>query len=461
VKIRGIFMKVFVYTTVFLILLVCVTLTLFSQQFMSFYRVNQIQRVSSSYQRLVDQFQGENVDDFPKLAQQFFESNQSFQFYIEDREKTIIYHTPNADTSGNISGNFTVMVNLNANYTLRAHSDNAFTTDYEGLISQVLIALIVMLAVSIAGALIFARQMTRPIKQIADNTRRMAELEDVPPTRERADELGDLSRDVHSMYDKLKETISKLEDEILRVRELEENQRYFFSAASHELKTPIAATSVLLEGMLENIGDYKDHPKYLKECVKLMDAQTRMIYEILEIVSLNDGKINPTPEKIDVGRMVADVLPNFYTLAEANEQRIVCNIPEGETTLADSKLLKRALANVLLNAVQNTPEAGEIRIWTEAVADGRRLYILNTGAEIDDAALPKLFDPFYRVDKARSRKDGRSGLGLTIVQKALEAMEIDFSLENAKDGVMFWMDLSSGRNGNVCIDQRDEKPCAE
>jgi two-component system sensor histidine kinase VanS len=139
--------------------------------------------------------------------------------------------------------------------------------------------------------------------------------------------------------------------------------------------------------------------------------------------------------------MIADLLPNFHTLAEANEQRIVCDISDNETTLADIKLLKKVLANVLLNAVQNTPKDGEIRIWTEAVADQHRLCILNTGAKIDSLVLPKLFDPFYRVDKARSRKDGRSGLGLTIVQKALEAIKIDFSLENSKDGVLFWIDL--------------------
>ena len=441
-RIRGIFYKIFIYTTIFLIVLVCVTVALFSQQFISFYRVSQMQKVSSSYQHLVDQLHGESESDFPELAQRFYENNQSFQFYILDREGSIIYATPHADTSGNMSnGKLTVMVNLNKNYTLRAQSDNDFTTNYSGLISQALVALAAMLAISIAGAFIFARQMTKPIKKIADNTRKMANLEDVPQAPERADELGNLARDVHSMYDKLKETISRLEDEILREREMEETQRYFFSAASHELKTPIAATSVLLEGMLENVGDYKDHPKYLRECIKMMDAQNKMISEILEIVSLNDCKIVPSPEKLDIGLTVADILPNFQTLADASEQRIICNTADGETVLADAKMLRKALSNVILNAVQNTPKGGEIRIWTEPIADQYRLCVLNVGAKIDDTVLPKLFDPFYRVDKARSRKDGRSGLGLTIVQKALETMNIDYSLENSPDGVLFWMDL--------------------
>ena len=441
-RFRGIFFKVFAYTTIFLILLVCVTVALFSQQFISYYRINQMQKVSGSYQRLVDQLQGKSESDFPEIARQFYENNQSFQFYIEDKNGHIIYATPHADTSGNTSsGNLTVLVSLNRDYVLRAQSDNAFTTNYAGLISQALVALAAMLAVSIAGAFIFARQMTKPLKRLADDTRKMANLENVQPASDRADELGALARDVHSMYDKLKDTISKLENEILREREMEETQRYFFSAASHELKTPIAATSVLLEGMLENVGDYKDHPKYLRECIRMTDAQDKMISEILEIVNLNDGKIVSSPEKQDIGRTITELLPNFQTLAEVNEQRIVCNIPDGETVLTDAKMLKKTLSNVILNAVQNTPKGGEIRIWTEPLADRYRLCIMNVGAKIDDAVLPKLFDPFYRVDKARSRKDGRSGLGLTIVQKALETMDIDFSLENTPDGVLFWLDL--------------------
>lgn len=440
-KMRGIFFKVFTYTTIFLILLVLVTVALFSKQFLSFYQVSQMRQISSSYQRLVDRLQGEDESYYPELAQQFYESNQSFQFYIENKDGKIIYTTPHANTSGNMSGTLSVVVNLNKNHTLRAQSDNAFRSNYNSLFSQALLALGAMLAASIAGAFIFAQQMTKPIKGLAESTKRMSNLEDVPFTPELTDELGELARDVHAMYDKLKNTISRLEDEILRVREMEETQRYFFSAASHELKTPLAAVSVLLEGMLENVGEYKDHAKYLRECLRIMDAQGRTIAEILEIVNFNDGKILPSFEKTDLGDMVAELLPNFLTLAEAGEQLILCHIPQGETILADPQILRKALSNVILNAVQNTPQGGEIRIWTEPVANQCRLHVLNTGAQIDEAILPKLFDPFYRTDKARSRKDGRSGLGLTLVQKTLEAMKIDFALANTPEGVLFWMDL--------------------
>ncbi|MCE3202363.1 HAMP domain-containing sensor histidine kinase [Paenibacillus sonchi] len=445
-KRSGIFIKVFIYTIIFSALLVGATAALFSQQLMFYFSRLRMEGISDAFQRMADQSQGE--DDITELARRFYERDPSFQFYIRDKAGHIIYETPGADLSGIAIGqqppggkNSTILVNLNKDYNFHALRDDVFAVNYDKWIARALVMLSAMFAVCVIGAFVFARQMTKPIQTLANNTTKMSNLEEVPPLPERKDELGTLARDIHSMYDKLKDTISKLEDEILRERELEETQRYFFSAASHELKTPIAATSVLLEGMLENVGDYKDHPKYLRECVKMMDAQSKMISEILEIVNLNNGKIVPVPERLDIRHIVADMLPNYRTLSEANGQRMVMNILDGQTCFTDPQMLKKVLSNIILNAVQNTPEGGEIRIWSEPVADRYRLCILNTRARIGDAVLPKLFDPFYRVDQARSRKNGRSGLGLTIVQKTLEAMEIGFALENTPDGVLFWIEL--------------------
>ena len=443
-KQSGIFVKVFAYTAIFLILLVCVTVLLFSRQFLSFYNTSQTEQLFFSYQNLYAQLQGKSIDEVVKTAQIYYENNQSFSFYIKDSGENILFSTPNIDP-GDIeipNSNVTkIIMSVGRDYTLCAADQRAVKTDYGGLISRSLLALGLMLVLGVVSAFIFARQMTRPIMQLADTTRKMANLEDVPPMCSRRDEIGALTRDVHAMYDKLKDTISRLEDEILREREMEECQRYFFSAASHELKTPIAAAGILLEGMLENVGDYIDHPKYLCECIKMMDAQDKMISEILEIVNLNDGKIIPNPEKLDLGRVTAELLPSFWTLAERGGARINFNISEGKTCLADKKMLKKVLSNVILNAVQNTPAGGEIRIWSEDVADQYRLHVLNTGAHIDKELLPRLFDPFYRADKARSRKDSRSGLGLTIVQKTLETMGAEFALENIDEGVLFWLDL--------------------
>lgn len=443
-KKNGIFIKIFAYTIVAMLLIVFVTATLFSGQFLTLYRAVEKEQILVSYQPLVNRVKNSDYKDIPAAAQRFRDNNQSFEFCIIDDNGGVIYATPGADTSDNFNGDFYYVVHNDKarGYSVVAQTRPGLTAFYNEIIVRALVAFAIVLALCLVCAYVFARQITSPIKRLADDAGKMARLEDVPQSLPiRRDELGDLSRDIHSMYDKLKDTISRLENEILRVREMEEAQRYFFSAASHELKTPIAATSILLEGMLENVGDYKDHPKYLRECVKMMDAQDDVISEILEIVNLSDGKISQDLEKLKLRQIVADILPDFQILAEANGQCIVMDIPDEQNGLVDSKMLQKALSNIILNAVQNTPTGGEIRIWSEPADKQYHLCILNTGARIDDTVLPKLFDPFYRMDKVRGRKSGRSGLGLTIVRKTLEAMNIEYALENVPDGVLFWMDL--------------------
>jgi len=441
-KKRGIFIKVFTYTAILLVILVCVTVALFSRQFLAFYSTSRMQQLNFAYQDLYVQLQKNNGGDIVGVAREFYKNNQSFSFYIKENDDLVIFSTPNIDPD-NVpdTNNFRVIMTIDQRYTLYAISRETAATGYGGLVSRSLIALVCILALSLAGAYIFARRITTPIKWLAAATKKMADREDVPPAPRRNDELGELATDVHVMYEQLKATIAELEDEVLREREMEETQRHFFSAASHELKTPVAAISVLLEGMLENVGDYKNHNKYLRECLKLVDAQSAMIREIIEIVGLNDGKIVLNIEKIDLGLAVDALLPSFQTLADANGQRIDVHIAPCQTCLADEKMLHKALSNVLLNAVQNTPSGGEIRIWSESYADQHRLCVLNTGVGIDPAVLPKLFEPFYRMDRTRRGKNGNSGLGLTIVKKALDAMNMEFSLDNTDGGVLFWVDL--------------------
>ncbi|MBE7719877.1 MAG: HAMP domain-containing histidine kinase [Lacrimispora celerecrescens] len=438
---HGIFIKVFTYTVIAVLLLVSVMAVLFSGQFMLFYRTLQNRQIVASYQPLVKRIQTGNTNDIASMGQRFHENNQSFVFLVVDNKGDPIYATPNANTSDNFRGDFFFVVHKDTDFSVIAQNRTGLESLYRDLAIRVFAVFAVMLALSLFCAYVFAKQITKPIRQLVNSAGRMANLEEVPPPAERKDELGVLAHDIYFMYEKLKETISQLENEILRVRELEETQRYFFSAASHELKTPIAATSVLLEGMLENIGDYKDRPKYLRECVRMMDVQGKTISEILEIVSLNNGKIAPVPEKLNIGDTVLGMLPDYQLISEANDLRIITDIPAGINCLIDPKMFQKAISNIILNAVQNTPKGGEVRIWGEQAAEQFRLCVMNTGARIDDGVLPKLFDPFYRVDKARSREIGRSGLGLAIVRKTLEAMSINFALENTPDGVLFWMDL--------------------
>jgi two-component system sensor histidine kinase VanS len=472
-KKRGIFIKVFSYTLLFVFLMIAVAAVFFAGQFLALYRRSRIDQLSQAMQPILNMIEGKSPEEIAAIARQFHEKNQSFSFFIEDANHNVLYSTRNAFSSisslpaplsssdsrlspfasqetgffDSIRRNYMILYRINQageQYTLRASADSFFASgSFHMFIQRSLMALGLMFVLCALGAALFARTLTRPIMRLAEDTKRMAGLEDIPAPAVRNDEIGQLARDIYAMYGALKRTIADLEEEVERERAMENNQRAFFSAASHELKTPIAAASALVEGMMANIGDYRDHRKYLRECHRMLNAQNRLVSEILEIVRLSSDRREPVFEPVDLSELVASLLDEYGPIAEQRGQRLLNRT--GQTQVqADRKLLGRALSNVLGNALQNSPEGESVQIWDEPgpAAQGTiRLNIFNPKAHIEEGALGRLFEPFYRRDPVRNRDAGRSGLGLTIVKRTLEGMDIPFSLQNHEDGVLFWLDL--------------------
>ena len=432
---RGIFIKVFLYTLLFLLLAVGITAALFAQQIVDFYNSTQMQQLSNSYFQLTEQLSNAHFRDHQQIAREFAERNQSYNFIIQDQYGRVVFASIQMDNAEITGQRYTITIPIGYGFTLSALAETIDSEDYSQLFGRIIIALSILLALSILGAIIFARQMTKPIKELVVDAENMSILRPVSPPSKRNDEIGELTSIVHDMYGKLKDTIAHLEEE-------KESQRYFFAAASHELKTPIAATTALLQGMFDNIGEYKDHPKYLWECLKMMREQNNTITEILEIVNLTDNRIVPNYVPLRVLDVLEEVLTLHQTLIDAKEQTIGIQVPGDLECVSDNKMLNRALSNVMLNAVQNTPEQGEIHIWTEPYGSHYfRLCIRNSDSRIDEDILPRLFDPFFRVDEARTTGHGRSGLGLTIVAKTFDYMSLSYGLANVEDGVIFWVYL--------------------
>jgi two-component system sensor histidine kinase VanS len=460
---RGIFVKVFGYTLSFLVLMFAVTALLFARQFLAFYRADQARQLSGAFQPLIDRIERAEPAEIAAIAGDFHEKNQSFRFRIEDSEGRVLYSGGfEADGGAAPDGASLKLVFLRhvrdgSGYTLRGDFSASAPVDYGALTGKILLALALMLVFCVAGAVVFARRITLPIMRLAADTRLMAKLKEVPAPLWRNDEIGQLARDIYDMYGALKKTIANLELEVERERAMEENQRAFFSAASHELKTPIAATRALTEGMLSNVGEYRDHRKYLRECLGLLDAQNRLVSEILELVNLADradlpdraeARGEPRFEAVDLAELTAALIAEYAPIAERRRQKLSSAVSAAPVR-ADRGLLGRVLSNVLSNALRNSPEGETIRVWDERRGAALlRLHVFNPGAGLgEDTA--RLFEPFYRRDPARTGgrngqgdQGARSGLGLAIVKRALEGMRIPYALQNAEGGVLFWMDLS-------------------
>jgi two-component system sensor histidine kinase VanS len=222
---------------------------------------------------------------------------------------------------------------------------------------------------------------------------------------------------------------------------MEENQRYFFSAASHELKTPIAAAGAIFEGMLSDVIAPEEYPAYLLEGMKLFKEQNRLVSEILELVKLSGEMPAPKKEAIQILHCLKSVLESLSPLMESKEQQLTVDVPDGISCELNNGLFSKVLSNIVLNAVQNSPDGSEIRITANEKQGNVCLTIWNGDTQIPEDMLSKLFEPFYRADEARTSGEGRSGLGLAIVKKTLDLMGISFMLKNIDGGVMFRMDI--------------------
>ncbi|QOX63361.1 HAMP domain-containing histidine kinase [Anoxybacterium hadale] len=495
----GIFGKVFLYTLAFLVITILVAAAVFAQQFIDYYNYLQIRQYTAVFEPLKTSVLEEgSMEKIVKIADSFHDKNQSYSFRIETKEGTVVYTTTQKepldaepsvlfgtsldsaegviresagsntridikkDNSGATSGasatiyGTSMVMNLDDDLLLRM-SDSTERADLKKTFAgKVFMVTALLLCFSVLGAVFLARGITRPIKRLAEDATRMANLETVSHPDHRSDEVGQLAKDVHRMYEKLKLTISELENEIRREKEMEENQRYFFSAASHELKTPIAAASALLEGMLAGIGDYKNHPKYLRECLNMMNTQNRIITAILKIVTLSDQSLLPQREEVAILHVISSLLPEYEPLAEKKGQSIMVDVPATASCFTDRVMFSNVISNVMMNAIQNSPEGEQIFIsWersaagpeqdcsglSETTSETCRVIVKNTNAAIDDEIKQRLFDPFFRADKARSRGEGRSGLGLTIVKRILDTLEVPFELQNEGTDVVFKMEL--------------------
>ncbi|BFH70990.1 sensor protein VanSB [Paenibacillus dendritiformis] len=468
-RLFGIYGKVFFYTALILLFVIFFMFIFFFDQVKSVVESTQRQQISEVFQPLLNHLHGKSEDEIMNIAKNFHEKNTSFEFCLEASDGQILYQTENFTMMKNdiglpppshviIKGNafternyhfltsdanerFQFLVKASGGVTLYVTGTISGTKVYSEVIEKMVFAFGMIFLASLLAAALFARQIAKPIEKIAKDTKKMADLEPVPAPASRKDEIGQLAGDVYKMYKTLQVTIQQLEIEIEREKEMEENQRYFFSAASHELKTPIAATSALLEGMLEHVIAPAEYPKYLRECLKMMNEQNQLVSEILEIVTLSNDMTVQEKERIHLNEFMTGILTSYRTLADVKEQNIDVDIPENLCCTLDPSLFRKALSNIVMNAVQNTPEGGQIHIYAQEVNTSVRLCVYNNGVRIEEKMLHKLVEPFYREDKARSRDQGRSGLGLTIVKKALDFMGIPFALENAENGVLFRMDL--------------------
>ena len=303
---------------------------------------------------------------------------------------------------------------------------------------------IVVLVVSIIAAFFYSWYMTAPIKKVSRLSKQMADMDfSGLCSTTRTDEIGVLSISLNTLSQKLGAALSdlqeanqKLQADIDMERQLERQRVEFFSAASHELKTPITIIKGQLQGMLYQVGRYKDRETYLAQSLEVTDNLEKMVQELLTISRLDTPGYAFNPSHIHFDKLIKDRLAANEDLFMQHELTVEKDISSEISILGDLQLLQKVVDNLLGNAAAYSPAGEHITVKVWRADEKAHLTIENTGVHIPDEDIPKLFEAFYRVDQSRNRQTGGTGLGLYIVKTILDLHGAAIKIENTAQGVM-------------------------
>lgn len=322
--------------------------------------------------------------------------------------------------------------------TMSARAVNQLTETFWRLLPIVGIA---VLAISLIASYFVTRLLTKPILEISDISKRLTSLDMTwRCDTSRTDEVGTLALNLNTMAARLDSTLKelsaaneKLQADIEQERRQEKLRVDFFRAVSHELKTPITVLKGELEGMIYQVGEYKDRDTHLRQSLRTVNDMELLVKEILSVSRMAGSDFSLTLSDVDLSQLVRECCRKWQGTAEDREQRFQAEIEDGRTCQGDMALLQKAVSNIIGNAVVHSPSQTEI-IVTLA---GNTLQVRNNGVSIDSADLEKIFEPFYRVDRSHNRNTGGSGLGLYIVKTILERHGFSFRMNSTNDEVCF------------------------
>ena len=307
--------------------------------------------------------------------------------------------------------------------------------------------------VTAVSALILAlliRGLTRPIKELTVLSKRMASLDFEERYKSDAgNEIDVLGDSFNKMSDELERTISELKTANLELQkdienkiEIDKRRKEFLDNVSHELKTPIALIQGYAEGLKDNISDDPDSREFY--CEVIMDEAQKMnklVKNLLTLNQLESGKDPVVMERFDLVSVIRGVLQNMDIMLQQSGAEVVFEENAPVYVWADEFKVEEVVTNYTSNAIHHL--GGEKKIVIRLLKeDGKvRVSVFNTGTPIPEEDIPNLWQKFYKVDKARTREYGGSGIGLSIVKAIMEGMQQEYGVTNFENGVEFWFTL--------------------
>lgn len=318
---------------------------------------------------------------------------------------------------------------------------------YIGMISLIIAAII---------ALLGSRVISKPIVELNKVAQMMSRLDFSSKYNVKSnDEIGELGKSINFLSEKLDKTISELNQaneklvrDIEKERSLEKMRKEFVSNVSHELKTPISLIQGYAEGLKDNIaGDESSRNFY---CEVIMDESQKMeklVKDLLQLSQLESGKYFIEKTTFNICEVVERVIEKYQPIIRKKNIKIILNKEQEEILVsADKTRIDQVLVNLINNGINHVSNQGMIDISIKYDSDLARVSVHNTGNNIPNEEIDRIWESFYKIDKSRARKYGGTGLGLSIVGRILQLHNAEYGVANTEDGVEFWFKLQTALN---------------
>ena len=322
----------------------------------------------------------------------------------------------------------------------------------------ILIGIIILLISGFIASYV-SKKFTAPILQLNDITNKMAKLDfskkyEITDTN---DEINELGRNINTMSDKLESTIrqlrennSELEKDIEEKSKIDEMRKQFISDVSHELKTPIALIQGYAEGLVENVNTDDESRTFYAEVI--LDESNKMdtlVKQLLELMKLEYGKREFDNKNFNIVELIKEVIRKCNVMITERNIDIEFNSEKEILVNADNFYIEQVVTNYFTNAIKHTIDINgvrqiQIRIDKNKQNNKIRISVFNTGNNIPEEHLDKIWGRFYKEDTSRNRTDGGTGIGLALVKAIMNNYNNDYGVINKENGVEFYFELDPG-----------------
>ncbi len=304
--------------------------------------------------------------------------------------------------------------------------------------------------ISALGVSLLMRRYTRPIAELSELSKRMASLDfSAKYSGRETNEIGELGESFNIMSKELEENIASLKAANIELQKdnerkthIDEVRKDFLNNVSHELKTPLALIQGYAEGLKDNIAeDPESRDFYLDVIIDEASKMNTMVRKLLTLNQLEFGNDPVVMEHFDLQDLIKGVIAGMQIMIEESGASV--HFPETRPVMVwgDSFKIEEVVTNYLSNAVNHA--SGEKKILISFVQEGNavRTEVFNTGDPIPEDDREHIFEKFYKVDKARTRSYGGSGIGLSIVKAVMDGHNQQCGVRNCENGVSFWFTL--------------------